>query len=136
MRPDEHAVISGFVVFIAAQLAGFDTPDVLLWTVAGTAAGVLIDVDHALLSMVVKGRVREGLYWFRHPVKAMTDPDAFLADMEYPALVYHRMATHLAILVVIILLTGIHPLVIPVMIGVAAHVVADIVWDVHTGEIP
>lgn len=136
MLPDEHAVISGLVVFIAAQVFGLSTPDVLVWTFLGMVAGVLIDVDHALLAMTVKGRISEGLYWFRHPFRAVRNPDAFLAEMDYPMLVYHRLMTHSLIFLALVLLRHVHELILPVLIGVIAHIIADIVWDVKRGALP
>ncbi len=138
MLPDQHAVVSGVTVFSAALLLDIAPAAILLWTVIGILAGVLIDVDHALLAMATQGKTREGLYWFRHPLEAVSDPDAFLEDMDYPALVYHRLATHAVLFIgtTALVWLSVHPMLTPVLIGIGAHVAADLYWDVRRGALP
>lgn len=138
MLPVQHAAVSGTAVFLAAIRWTSSPETILLWTVTGLLAGVLIDVDHALLAMVARGKTGEGLYWFRHPLEAITDPDAFLNDMDYPALVYHRLVTHLIVFLALsaLALTASHPLIIPALIGIGTHIAADLYWDVRRGALP
>lgn len=115
-------------------LKGLALTDILLWTFLGALSGVLIDVDHAVLSMVIKKRYSKGLRWFRDPIGAVTRPSEFLDDMEYDRLIYHRIVSHTVILGLLMYLSGFYSILVPVSIGVGAHLVSDIVYDLHGGS--
>lgn len=132
MYPKQHAVLSSTATLAAGTLAQLGTPELVLWTVIGTAVGVLIDVDHALLGMLVAGRVEKGRYWFRHPVTAVTDADRFLDDMEYNGLRTHRLVTHVLGFLSLLALLPVHRLVTPAAVGLGTHIVGDVLWDFRT----
>jgi membrane-bound metal-dependent hydrolase YbcI (DUF457 family) len=131
MYPKQHAVVSGIGTLVYAILYGLLPADVLLWTFLGMVAGVMIDVDHVVLSMIMTGRYRRGLFWIRQPVRALTEPREFLDDMGYDELWYHRIITHTLILASLVVLLDLHPLVRPVMVGVVFHLVADLLYEAH-----
>lgn len=130
MYPKHHAAVSGMATVLYAAWMQAEPVQMALWAVIGITAGVMIDVDHVLLGMLVDGRVAEGLSWFRQPVTAVTRPDALLADMEYDTMVYHRLLSHTVVLTVLVALIRFHSLFIPAAVGLAAHIAADVVWDV------
>jgi hypothetical protein len=133
MYPKQHAAISGIATLLFALWIGIAPEQTVVWLVIGMIAGVLIDVDHVVLGMIVDGRIDEGISWFLHPVAAVTQPDALLADMAYDTLVYHRLISHLLVLAVLAALSNTYPLLLPAVVGLAAHIVADVVWDVWNG---
>lgn len=134
MYPKQHAVISaGATVLFGILLNGSPT-QIALWTIIGVVAGVLIDVDHVILGMVIGKNIEDGIAWFLHPAAALTQPDQLLADMDYDALVYHRMISHVLVLAVLTLLIPVHPLLLPAAVGLTAHILADVVWDVKHGQ--
>lgn len=135
MYPRHHGPVSGAATLAAAVYYGLGAEAVVIWTALGAAAGVLIDADHIPVAMLFNDKVSEGIYWMKHPVRAVfnavemrnrIDPDKTLRP--------HRMASHLLILTVLIGLRGIHPLLLPVTIGVAAHTLADLAWDIYEVE--
>ena len=132
MFPKQHAAVSGLSVAIYAVLEGLALIDIVLWTFLGAVSGVLIDVDHAVLSMVVKKRYRKGLNWFKNPVGAVTRPSEFLDDMDYEGLIYHRIFSHVLILGLLINFSEFCELFIPVGLGVGVHLVSDIFYDLYT----
>jgi len=116
---------------VYAALEGLTFTDMLLWGLLGAVSGVLIDVDHALLSMIVKKRYKEGLKWFRKPVEAVS---RFLEEMDYDSLVYHRLVSHSAVLAVLFYLSTSYSLFVPVAFGVGVHLMCDIVYDLYCGS--
>lgn len=133
MEPSRHLVISGAAGAAAAALAGLPFPAAVLWTAVAAAAGVLVDVDHVLLPMVVTGAWRPGVRWFFRPARAFVEPRALLDELEYPEMVFHRLATHTAAFLVLVLLARIEPLMAAAAVGVAAHIAADVAWDLSRG---
>lgn len=133
MFPKQHAAVSGFSVMVYAVLEGLALTDVVLWTFLGAVSGVLIDVDHAVLSMVVKKRYSKGLKWFKDPVGAVTRPSEFLDDMDYGRLIYHRIISHAVVLGLFTYLSAFYSILIPVAAGVGVHLVCDIVFDLYKG---
>lgn len=134
MYPRQHAVVSGAATLLYAVITSVSPVEIVLWTIIGVIAGVLIDVDHVILSMLVAHRVEEGISWFKRPVQAITSPDDLLEDMEYESLVFHRMISHGLVLVILIVLTRVHVLFLPAVIGLTAHILADILWDLKQGS--
>ncbi|MDY6778400.1 MAG: hypothetical protein SVU32_07045 [Candidatus Nanohaloarchaea archaeon] len=134
MYPARHALVSGLVTAAAALLAGVSPPMFGVWIAAGTAAGTLIDVDHVLLAMLVRGRWKAGLSWFQRPFQAMLQPDALLSDVQYPGLARHRMVTHVAVFAVLVAGTRLHALFVPAAVGLGAHVAVDLVLDLRHGN--
>ncbi|MDY6771593.1 MAG: hypothetical protein SV186_06610 [Candidatus Nanohaloarchaea archaeon] len=133
MYPRDHAILSAAVTAGSAAFLGLVPGQILLWTVMGTVAGVFIDVDHVFLSMLVTGEWDEGLAWLRAPHKAFMEPDRLLRDIEYPALVRHRILTHFLALAVLLAGTKLHVLFYPAAIGLAVHIAVDIVVDIWNG---
>ncbi len=134
MYPREHALSSGISVLTYTVLEGLQPGLIPIWILAGTAAGVLIDVDHAILSMTVKGRLEEGLKWFKHPVKAISQPSRFLDDMDYESLVYHRLISHALIVTLLWSLSALSPLVEAAALGTSTHLAGDLLYDLGTGN--
>lgn len=135
MYPREHAVVSGAAVLLAGGYTGLGVERLALWVVVGTVAGVFIDADHVPLAMVFNGKMGEGLYWFRHPLRAILKPRE-LHDSIDPGdeIIAHRLVSHLMIFLGLLLFLPYNPLVLPVLIGVAAHIAADVAWDFHVQD--
>lgn len=134
MYPKQHAIISGLATLLIAVFIEPDPVMIGIWTLIGTVAGVFIDVDHAVLSVLVENKWKEVLYWCRHPVKALTEPESFIQSTGYDTLVFHRLASHILILLTLVVLLRLHPFVLPAVVGVSAHIAADMVWDVKNNE--
>lgn len=134
MLPRQHAVTSGLVTLAVAVHLELAAPLVLLWTLVGTISGVVIDVDHALLGMTVGGHWQTGLSWFRHPVAAVSNPYEFLRSLNYPGLIKHRILTHLAVMSLLGGLATRYPIVVPAGIGLATHILGDVVVDLREGR--
>ncbi len=124
----------------AALLAGVPLPELVVWTVVGTVAGVLIDADHFLLILVVDRNVAGVRYWVRRPVTVITDPRTFLDDVEYekPAMNFHRLLSHCVILVAVGVAAVTVPLpvflAVPALVAIAVHIAADVAWDIYQGD--
>lgn len=131
MYPKEHFITSGSGVLAYSIAIGLPLPEIIIWTVLGSSAGVLIDIDHAILSMVIKKRFKKGLKWFRQPLKAITKPESFLDDMSYEGLRYHRIISHTVILGILFFIKDFNPLLTPVTIGVGLHLLGDIAHDLN-----
>ncbi|MDY6761795.1 MAG: hypothetical protein SVY41_01995 [Candidatus Nanohaloarchaea archaeon] len=136
MYPRQHAVVSVLTASLYAAVTGITPVSILLWAVIGGVAGVFIDVDHLLLTAVVAGNQETALHWFRHPARALLKPRQLVDDIHYGgrAIYVHRIGTHFAVLALLALLVNVHRLFIPAAVGVAAHIIADIVWDLHHGN--
>jgi hypothetical protein len=134
MFPKQHAAVSGTSVAVYAVVQGLGLTDILIWTFLGAVSGVLIDVDHAVLSMLVEKRYRKGLKWFKDPLGAVTRPSEFLEDMDYDKLIYHRLVSHAVVLGLLLYLSGFYSLVVPVAVGVGLHLVCDIGYDLYRGS--
>lgn len=140
MYPKHHAVVSAIVVLAAGLVAGLPAAQLGVWLVAGVLAGVFIDVDHALLVILVDRNLSGILHWVQRPVTALTDPRAFLDDVEYekPAMCFHRLFTHALILGGIFTVGAAYPaltiVTTPALIAVAIHIASDVAWDVYRGD--
>jgi len=134
LYPKQHALVSGTSVFIYSLITGLSPVNTFLWTILGTVSGVLIDVDHAILPMLLKKKYSEGLKWFKNPVKAITRPSEFLDDMEYDNLVYHRLVSHTTVLAFLIYLTGLSVLFVPISLAVGVHILCDLGYDLYNGS--
>jgi len=129
MYPRHHAITAAAVTAMAAVSSDVTGIMFLVWVGIGTIAGVFIDIDHVVLSMVVHGRWREGYKWLRQPRHALLSPDALLEDIDYPMLVHHRILSHMVIFAVLVSLIPLHTLFRPAVIGLGAHILSDIAWD-------
>ncbi len=129
MYPRDHAIIAAAVTAIVAVISGVTGTGFIVWVTIGTIAGVVIDVDHVVLSMFVHGRWREGFKWLGQPRHALLSPDALLEDIDYPKLVHHRILSHMVIFAALVVLVPVHELVRPAVLGLGAHILADIAWD-------
>ncbi len=136
MYPREHALFSGAVVAAASTLAEIPTPEAFLWIGVGILTGVFIDVDHLFLAALIGGKREEALKWFRNPVGAVLKPRELMDDIRYSGrwIYVHRMVSHISVLVILILLMPFHDLFIPAAVGLAAHIAADVVWDLYHGN--
>lgn len=133
MEPSRHLVVSGAAGAAAAALSGLPFPAAVLWTAVAAAAGVLVDVDQVILPMVVTGAWRSGARWFFRPVRAFVRPGDLVEELEYPAMVFHRLATHTAAFLALALLARVEPLMAAAAVGVAAHIAADVASDLSRG---
>lgn len=131
MYPRHHAIVAAAVTAVAAVASGVTGFAFLAWVAVGTIAGVFIDVDHVVLSMLVHGRWREGYRWLRQPRHALLSPDALLEDIDYPKLVHHRILSHMLVFAGLVLLVPFNDLIRPAVIGLGAHILADMVWDIR-----
>lgn len=131
MFPKQHAAVSGILVAIYAIVEGLSSTDILFWAFLGGISGVLIDVDHALLSIFIKKRYSKGLKWFRNPVKAISRPSEFLADMDYENLIYHRIISHTAVLGIVSYFSIFYSFLFPVTLGVGVHLICDLGYDLY-----
>jgi hypothetical protein len=129
MYPRHHAIIAAAVTAMAAVASGVTGLAFVAWVTIGTVAGVFIDIDHVVLSMLVHGRWKEGYKWLRQPRHALLSPDALLEDIDYPKLVHHRILSHMIIFAVLVAVVPLHDLVRPAVIGLGAHILSDIAWD-------
>lgn len=134
MYPKQHLVTSASGTAAAALFVSGDPVTAATWAVIGGIAGVLIDVDHVLLSMAVGKNIGEGLAWFRRPVTAITAPRQLLDDIDYDTLVVHRLATHLLILGGAVALTTVHWMFAPVSVGIGIHLCCDVIYDLYDGN--
>lgn len=133
MDPDRHLVISGVAGAAAAIAAGLPPGTVVAWTVIAGAAGVLVDIDHVLLPMLVTGAWRRGGRWFLRPVTAFTRPGQVSDDLSYRTMVFHRLASHTAVFLGIAAAARLVPVLAAAVVGVGAHIVADVAWDLSRG---
>ncbi|MDY6788996.1 MAG: hypothetical protein SVV03_03455 [Candidatus Nanohaloarchaea archaeon] len=132
MFPRQHAAVSGIAVLIFALWKEVALGTLVLWTVLGTVAGVLIDVDHAFLGMLVGGEFWRKARWFLHPVKAIfIKPREFAKDMYYRGFTVHRILTHTVVLLISIYLSGFWTIFKPISVAIAAHIAADVVDDIR-----
>lgn len=134
MYPKQHALVSGAAVLAYSLFLNLPPTEIAVWVGIGMFTGVLIDVDHVLLSMVVAGRYEQGLSWFQRPMRAVLDPEALLEDMEYDRLLYHRLLSHLFVFVILVSLISVHRLFISAAAGLAVHIASDILWDMKQGS--
>lgn len=134
MWPKQHAAVSVTFFSLYGLVFASSIPEGLLWLVVGTAAGVLIDIDHVLLGIVV-GRHFEAIRWFRHPIHAMTKPGDLLDHIEYPRMVYDRTITHLLAITIAFVLVEL-PLMGIVFLALCLHLSCDLIYDIQQGVYP
>jgi hypothetical protein len=128
MYPKHHAPLAAVTSAVVA--VGLGRPGDLAWLVlAGTAVGVLVDLDHFPISRYRCGDWRALRRVVADPTLLVSEEHAIFAEARVGE--RHRLVSHL-------LLTGplvaMGWLVTPVLGAVGAaslgtHVVADILWD-------
>lgn len=133
MYPVHHAALSILVGLVTVPFIGLEPPAAVLAFLLALAAGVGIDVDHVLLPMLLKGRRRQGVAWLLRPVPAFTRPRDLLDALSYEQLVFHRLLSHSTVLVVLFLVSREIPVLVPAVAALAAHIVADVAWDLSRG---
>ncbi|MDY6769784.1 MAG: hypothetical protein SVU88_02315 [Candidatus Nanohaloarchaea archaeon] len=138
MYPAQHAATSGAAALLAALYLQLSPLTAAVWAIAGIAAGVLVDVDHVVLAVLLHGRWDAARTWIRQPVTAVLDPEAFLEDIDPAAdLRGARILSHAAVLGAALLAVGRIPLATPVAVALSVHILVDIAWDVReTGGLP
>ncbi|QGN07303.1 hypothetical protein Hrd1104_08295 [Halorhabdus sp. CBA1104] len=134
MYPLAHAIIS-LVVAVGAVAVGEATVNPALAVGYGVALGVLIDLDHFLLSWAVGDSLAPLKRVARRPWIAATDPGAIFEDSDLGP--YHRLVSH------VVIAGAISPavwLVVDPFLGTLsavvlyAHLLADLVADLRTFE--
>lgn len=132
MWPKQHALVSAVFVSLYATLYAETIQVAVLWVCIGVAAGVLIDIDHVILGIVVKKRY-EGFSWFKKPLQAMLNPGELLDDIEYPAMIYHRTITHLLIILASMTMLS-WPVGRVVFLTLCLHLFCDIIHDIMNND--
>lgn len=130
MYPKQHLLVS-FVTFTTYALAsGMDLATAAVWIAVGTVVGVLIDVDHLLLSIFVDGKIKENLEWFRQPVRIFHHPHEYLEQLKYDGMRFHRLVSHTVIAAAVYPLLPFHFVFIPAFVSIVLHIITDIVGDI------
>ncbi len=133
MFPRQHAAISGAAVLIFGIWEEVALGTLIIWTLIGTVAGVLIDVDHAFLGMIGKGKFREIGRYFFHPIEAIfKKPEEFAELVYYRGFTIHRIISHFLIFLISLYLSTFFTIFEPVSVAVAFHIVADIAEDIYS----
>ncbi|MDY6773910.1 MAG: hypothetical protein SVS85_01820 [Candidatus Nanohaloarchaea archaeon] len=131
MYPRDHALVSAAAMVIYAVGMGANPSEFVIWVAVGTLAGVFIDLDHLVLASMF-GKKQEVKDWLRKPLEAFKDSESLLEDIEYGSseLYYHRIISHVSIILVALYISRTFPLMRPVTVALVVHLVSDILWDI------
>ncbi|MCJ7478972.1 MAG: hypothetical protein MUP63_02230 [Candidatus Nanohaloarchaeota archaeon QJJ-7] len=131
MHPRDHALVSVVVIVVYSVVMGANPSEFVIWMTAGTLAGVFIDLDHLVL-VYIFGRREVVKDWVWKPFRALKDSESLLEDMEqdYIELYYHRIISHVSIILVSLYLSRIFRLMEPLTVALVVHLVSDILWDI------
>jgi hypothetical protein len=134
MYPLAHAIIS-LVVAAGAVAVGEPTLDPALTVGYGVALGVLIDLDHFLLSWAVADSVAPLKRVLRRPWIVATEPSKIFEEGNLGP--YHRLISHVVIAGVLVPAVWV---VVGPFVGTLsavvlyAHLLADLIADLRTFE--
>ncbi|WP_181684903.1 hypothetical protein [Halorhabdus salina] len=129
-----HAVISLLVAF-GVVIGGDPTVNPALAVGYGVALGVLIDLDHFLLSWVIGDSVGPLKRVLRRPWVVATDPGSIFEEGDLGP--YHRLISHVVIAGAVVPAVW---LVVDPFLGTLsaavlyAHLLADLIADLRTFE--